>query len=89
MTTSPNTTTVFRVQLAEGVEEDIRAEAVIIRDGALVFTVAGQPVEILAHTEWRRVAGAPVPAVFPGKPESARQPRLIPAIPQPDGPRGW
>ena len=90
MTNQPATTTTYRVTLADGTVDDIRAQKALIADGAAIFLVDGQMIEALAHSEWRRVAGAPLPATFPGKPPEARQPRLLPATPMPDGPpRGW
>jgi hypothetical protein len=53
------------VTLADGEGRNVQADTVTIRDGALAFTIAGQPVLLLAHTEWRRCEAAPIPGRRP------------------------
>jgi hypothetical protein len=57
MTNQPATTTTYRVTLADGTVEDIRAQKALIADGAAIFLVDGQMIEALAHSEWPRSRG--------------------------------
>ena len=50
MNDQPATLSTYRVTHPDGTVEDIRAEALSIRDASAVFLVNGQPVEVLAHS---------------------------------------
>jgi hypothetical protein len=93
MTNQPATTTTYTITLADGAQMTIEAEKVVVADASLVAFRAGRAILILAHGQWSRCDAATIPSEqpgwgephpgFPGKPNNTREPRLIPATPQP------